>query len=236
MNNKVNIDADTLKVLYAKYKDFLIPIMVMIASITLLIAFVIPQFLNFLSNMDAIRAENSKLSVLKNNLNIIASANDSTLDSQLNIVSQALPLTKDYTGILNALAIASRTSGASLGNFEFQVGDVSSAQQSQSGFPFLKMTLNVNGDIKTVNNFINSLSKTFPLSEITGAIINGELSTINISFYYKPIPANAISNNVPISAVSKDGLNIISKLSLFSSSSVNLPLYNASPSSRTNPF
>ncbi|MDO8620798.1 MAG: hypothetical protein Q7R31_00725 [Candidatus Levybacteria bacterium] len=236
MNNKVNIDADTLKFLYTKYKEFLVPVMVMIVSIILLIVFVVPQFLIFLSNIDTMKTENSKLSVLKNNLNIITSANDSILDSQLKITSAALPLTKDYTGILNALATSSRISGASLGTFEFQVGDVSQTQQNQSGFPFLKMTLNVGGDMKTINNFINSLSQTLPLSEITGVIINNDFSTINLSFYYKPVPANAISNNLPINAVSKEGFNLISKLSSFSNSSVSLPLYNASPSSRTNPF
>lgn len=236
MNNKVNIDADTLKFLYAKYKEFLVPAMVMVASIILLIVFVIPQLLIFLSNIDAMKTENSKLAILKNNLNIITSANDSVLDSQLKITSAALPLSKDFTGILNALAVASRISGASLGNFEFQVGDISSTQPNQSGFPFLKMALNVNGDIKTVSSFINLLSQTFPLSEITGVAISNGLSTLNLSFYYKPIPANVISNNLPINAVSKEGLNLIRNLSLFSNSSVNLPLYNASPSGKTNPF
>lgn len=236
MNNKVNIDVDTLKFLYAKYKEFLVPIIVMIVSIILLIVFVIPQFLFFLSSMDAVNEENAKLSILRNNLNTITNASDSTLDSQLEITSAALPLAKDYAGILNALTIASKTSGAYLGNFEFQVGDVSSTQPSQSGFPFLKMTLNVNGDIKTVSSFINLLSQTFPLSEITGAAISNGLSTLNLSFYYKPIPANVISNNLPINAVSKEGLNLIRNLSLFSNSSVNLPLYNASPSGKTNPF
>lgn len=236
MNNKVNIDADTLKFLYAKYKEFLVPIMVMIASIILLIVFVIPQFLFFLSSIDAVNEENAKLSILRNNLNTITNASDLTLDSQLEITSQALPLAKDYAGILNALAIASKTSGAYLGNFEFQVGDISKTQQNQSGFPFLKMTLNVNGDIKTVSNFINSLSETFPLSEITGATIGNGISTLNLSFYYKPVPANVISNNMPINPVSKEGLNLISKLSLFNNSFVNPPLYNASPSGKTNPF
>lgn len=236
MNNKVNIDADTLKFLYQKYKEFLFPAIVMVVSIILLIVFVIPQLLVFISNIDAIREENSKLSVLKENLNAITIISDSTLDSQLKITSAALPLTKDYAGILNALATASRISGASLGTFEFQVGDISSTQPNQSGFPFLKMTLNVGGDIKTVNSFINSLAKTFPLSEIAGATISNGLSTLNLYFYYKPVPANVISNNVPINPVSKEGLNLISNLSLFSNSSVNLPLYNASPSGKTNPF
>lgn len=214
MNEKINEDIRSLKFIFNKNKSYILPIAIILVSIILFFQFVIPQFGALLSARKEARETLSKLQALKENLNVLTNINEETLDSQLKILSQALPLNKDFIGILNSIHYASQKTGANLGNFSFQVGDLFKSEESP-GFPMIKVPIFINSDVATVNNFVKTISETVPLSEVSLIKIGDVSSTVDLYFYYKPMRASNYSQDALISPISQKGLTIIQKLSGF---------------------
>ncbi len=121
MSSKISLDRLTLERLYKKHKDYLIPIVTIIVCFILLLQVTIPQ-IGFLSaKQEEVSVEKAKLKILNNNLNILSNLNDSTLNSQFALATAALPVEKNFAGILNTINLAASKAGVFLGDFEFQV-------------------------------------------------------------------------------------------------------------------
>lgn len=216
MNNKINLNSATLRLLHVKYKEFIIPSITIIVSIILFFVIILPQINSFFGVKEKAKADLEKLNTVRSNLNLLSGINQASLDSYFKVVTTALPLHKEFEGVLNALSIASQKSGVSLGNFEFKVGDLSKVENA-ARFPDLKLNISVNGSLKGVANFIEELSRTLPLSEVTDISISNTLSNITISFYYKAMQSFVYNDTIPITPISKSGLLLINKLSGFNS-------------------
>src|ERR1035437_2119042 len=163
MKKKVNIDSTTFWFLYRRYKEYLLPVGVIIACVLLSLLVIIPQFQNFLNTQQQAKAESNKLVILKNNLNFLTNMDESQMDSQLQIVSGALPPNKDFEGILNGISVAANKAGVFLGDYEFQVGEITKPSLNIQSFPSLQLSLTINGGVSGVTRFMTELYKTFPL-------------------------------------------------------------------------
>ncbi len=214
MNKKVNIDAATLRFLYIKYKQYLLPGGVIAACVLLFIFVIIPQFQNLLSAQEEAKIETNKLNVLKNNLNLLTNLDPGQLNSQLQTVSAVLPADKDFAGILYAVSAAADRAGVSLGDYQFQVGDITKPEtQGINSLPYLQLVLSINGGTSDVTRFMQELYKTAPISEVTDVEIGPAVSRITAYFYYRPFPPLGYNDSTPITVVSPEGLNTISNLS-----------------------
>ncbi|MCL6096446.1 MAG: hypothetical protein M1444_02055 [Patescibacteria group bacterium] len=239
MKKKVNIDSTTFWFLYGRYREYLLPIGVIFACILLFFLLIIPQFQNFLDTQEQAKVEANKLLVLRSNLNLLTNMDESQTDSQLQIASTTLPPNKDFSGILDGISAAANKAGVFLGDYEFQVGDISKPSLSIQSFPFLQLTLTINGGVNGVTKFMTELYKTVPLSEVTSVKVTNTNSEITAIFYYRPFPPLGFNNSAPISPVSSQGLSTINTLSLWNNAvKVNQPVLQApqaSSSGRTNP-
>ena len=214
-NNKASIDLNTLKLLYPRFKVFAIPIVIILVCFLLLVKVIVPQFENlFLLSREAKEAKD-KLSVLKNNLALLSGLNESTLDSQLQIVNAALPTNKDFVGIINAIEYASSVAGVSVGDFQLQIGDLSEVPVDTSKFSSISLNLLVGGSIDEVTKFIGSLSKTLPLSEVTSINLGNSSSNVAVNFYYKPLPPVNYTDTSQIHSASSSALSLIDNLSTY---------------------
>lgn len=213
MNKRTNIDISTIKLLYHNNKNYILPIVVILVSLFLFIKFIIPQMIALSEAQELIKKENEKLQVLRNNLNLLTSANEQTLDSQLAVTSGALPTNKDFAGILNAVSFAANKTGVFLGDFEFQVGDVSKDNPQIQLSPSLELVLTVRGGVKPTLNFINELYNSVPVSEVLTLEINDTAALLTTSFYYKSYPKTGFSYNVALKPLSKRSLDTIKEIS-----------------------
>lgn len=213
--NKVNININALKFLYEKHKEFIIPVVVIIVCFILLIKFVIPQFQRLFTLSNEAKKDSTRILVLKNNLNVLSTLTDSVLDSQLQIVNFALPTNKDFIGIINAISYASSFAGVSVGEFQLQIGDLSTPPTDTEKFSSISLNLSVEGSIDDVKKFIEVLSTTLPLSEVTSINIGNASSSVAINFYYKPFPPVAYSDSAPINPIPEAKLKLINELSNF---------------------
>ncbi len=241
MKKKVNIDSTTFWFLYRRYKEYLLPVGVIFACILLFFLVIIPQFQNFLDTQQQVKAESNKLIILKNNLNLLTNMDESQMDSQLQIVSGALSPNKDFEGILNGISVAANKAGVFLGDYEFQVGDITKPSLNIQSFPSLQLTLTIYGGVNGVTRFMTELYKTVPLSEITDVKVTSTTSEITALFYYKPFPPLGFNNSAPINPVSQAGLSTIANLSSWNNVvRVNQAVVQPSPASssavNSNPF
>ncbi len=210
---RFNIDKETFIFLYKKYRDFLIPAITIIICFILLVKIIIPQINSLSKRGQEMKAEKTKLDILKNNLKLLVDLNESTLDSQLAIASDALPSTKNFTGVLNEVSLSANKSGVFLGDFEFQVGDLSKLTSSEENLPSLQLTLIVNGGVTSAVKFINELYKSLPLAEVKGIEINNLRSTMATVFYYKQFSTDSVNPSAPLSPLSSNDLSIIKDFS-----------------------
>lgn len=209
-----HIDINTLRLLYIRYKVFIVPFLVIVVVIGVFIKVNVPAIEDLLKGYEERKSEKLTLEVMRNNLLFLKSINSSSLDSQFRIVSKALPLDKDFYSILNAISDTSNISGIELGGFKFTVGNLSE-DIAESEYQSLGLILTLNGNVDAASKFIGSLVKTFPLSEITKISAEKDSSVIAIDFYYKMVKALKSNDSLPITLVSGKGQKLIDELSIF---------------------
>lgn len=236
MNGKINADVKSIKFIFDRNKLYILPYIIIFACIILFFQFVIPQFNTLFTAREQAKKASEELDILKKNLNVLTNTNDNSLDAQLNILNLALPLSKDFTGILSSIYYASQKTGVSLGAFSLQIGDLSK-EENNDKFSTINLSLPINSDVVGVNSFVENISKTLPLSEVTLIKIGERTSTINLSFYYKQLGVFSDKGSIQINPVSQKGLALINELTGFgNSSSFSQQPVSTSSGENPNPF
>ncbi len=184
------LDQSTIQLLYFRYKNYMPYVFAIFAAIALFVAIIIPQIQNLLEISQQEKDMQTKIATLKKNLIFLSALNEGELDEKLQTVSVALPPEKDFTGYLQAISQASAIAGVAIGDFSFQLGDVSLATGSVSqGQPAIEISLNITGGINENKRFIQELGKRLPISEVRSIKIGESVSSVAIIFYYKPFPS-----------------------------------------------
>lgn len=239
MESRVNTDIQSIKIIYNRNKHYIIPFVVILVCIGLIMQIIVPQFKTLFKVREEAKNASRRLAELKEDLSILSSLDKEVLDSQLETTSFALPINKNFGGILSALFSAAQTSGVIIGKFSFQVGDLAKADQEDTKFSSIDLTISLENDIEAVNNFIDAIGKTLPISDISFVKTENKISIISLLFYYKFLPVPNVQEDIRVLPVSDDKLLLLSKISSFNSALSTNP---SSPSSiisspeSTNPF
>lgn len=239
MKKNINIDKETLTVLYKKNKEYLLPIAITIVCVLLFVFVIIPQIYSLFDLQREVKRETVKLNILKTNYTNLLNINDSTLESQYRVSSSVLPVGKDFAGILNAVSIAASKANVSIGAFEFSVGDLSKSPTFVKKFPILELTLNLDGDANGASRFISELYKTAPISEIV--TLKTYFSSINttVNFYYKAVPSVNFKEETPLKLLSGSEFTVLDKISKWANTNRELdssPDASSSGGFNSNPF
>lgn len=216
-----NLDFESLRALYEEYKDFLIPVGMILLSILLLFFFSIPQIRDIFAARDEAKRTAQKVRILKANIALLSQTQEAVLNDDITTVISALPPQKDYIGILNAISSASQKSNIAISDYSFQVGAVSGSTKSDktrvqpsTSSPGIAFSLSINGTAVDAQRFIKALSETLPLSEISSITGNKEGgSSVNVSFYYVPFVKNQNTASVqPLQYVTDQNRQILDQL------------------------
>lgn len=215
-------DQSTMQILYNRYKSYILPVVIMVCSLVLFITFIIPQVQHFLSLGNEENTAREKITLLESNIDFLSSLDEKNLDAQLQTVVSALPAEKDFVGVMSAISQASAIAGVAVGDFSFQLGDLSLVPSDSSPTvnetvvatrPAIEIVLNINGGIDAGKRFIKELSNRLPLSEIRQVEISEKSSNIIVEFYYKPFPKIRFEEASKLSPLSQTDLSLIEKLS-----------------------
>ena len=174
---------------------------------------IVPQVRTFFKVREEAENASQRLAELKENLSVLSSLDENILESQLKITSFALPINKDFGGILSALYSAAKDSGVSVGKFSLKLGDLSKSEEKDAKFPSIELTVNFENDIGAVNNFIDIIGKTLPISDISVVSTDSDSSNVSLLFYYKVLSTSNIQKNERIVPISNDKLSLLGKLS-----------------------
>jgi len=232
MNGKINADLKSLEAIYNKNKPYLIQIVIILASIILFFQFVVPQFRTLLEVREEGIEASLKLATLKTNLDVLTKVNEEVLDSQLEVLSSALPLSKDFIGMLNSVYSTAQKTGVNLGSFSLKVGDLSGSEKIND-FPTVKLSVPINSNIATINSFVETVNRAVPLSEVYLVKIGGVSSTVGLSFYYKPLGSSVYSEDALVSPVSQKAITLVKQLSEFENTSISMQPIPSATSSAT---
>ncbi len=231
---KINLDWENFLILYKHYKEFLLPVGVIIVSILMIIYVIFPQIQQYLNLQNSLKEEQQKLATLKNNYNFLVSLDDKKISSDLNLLSSALPSEKDFVGIIGAISYVSAKTGVSVGDFQFSLGNLSAKSFGGTAYPSTKINISLKGGAKSVASFMNELVKTIPIAETTTANISNNEGTITVLFYYKPFSSQKINDQtaiVPLSARDKALIKEVSSWNFFGQSA--LPIAQSIPASNS---
>ncbi len=194
MNYDISPAENYIKNIYYRYQQYLAPVITVAVCLVLFFAFIIPQLQTWFTTREQIVQKRDKVSLLQGNLHTIANINDATVAQQFHLVTKALPVEKDFSGILHAIAQAGSLSGIAIGDYDFSVG-ILNQDTTKVDNKVLQMQLTTKGDIDTTLRFLTALKQQLPLSNVTVVKFdNGNSGSMSISFYDKPLP-KIISND-----------------------------------------
>jgi hypothetical protein len=231
MNQRIFFGKNDLRFYYFRYKDTnLYYISILIASIIvcaiLVFQVIIPQAEIYFSVKNEAEDLSSKIKVINNNVNFINSLDKSQLDSQLQIATQALPTDKDFVGIINSISDAAVLSGVSVSDFTFRLNTTNSSSgpavaTSQKGLLPINVIFNIEGSNDGGKRFLQEISKKIPLVEVETVSGDSASLSVNLNFFYKPLPKLSFKEEDPIPVISKDKQDLLKKLSTWQSPYLN---------------
>lgn len=213
MKNIPKLDQSTLRILYTKYKAYLLPVGIIVVCLIIFIQFTLQQIQGFFTTQDEERLLRIRIAMLKQNKDLLTTLPDETLNQQVQTVSTALPSQKDFSGIITALSEAASEAGVGLGDYSFQVGDLSDRPDvTLVGQPFIEVNLLINGGIEGVKNFTQVLAEKLPLSEIISTQLTNTDATVKVFFYYKPFTVSQVASDRPLQGFSQKEVELINTL------------------------
>ena len=211
MNAPTPINQTTFRILYLRYKSYTVPVVVLIVCFFIFIGFIIPQMQSWFSLQSDITAEQNKIVTLNQNLTFASKLDPITLTHNLALASNAIPQSKDFERVLNAVSDAAVLSNVSLGDYSFAVGDLSISTVNQSN---LQIIVTINGGIADVQKYLLHLKSEFPLSEVTDVRVNPTASTLTVIFYYKTIGKISFDDTLPLLPLSKKENDLLKNLQM----------------------
>lgn len=204
------------KVLFLKYKKFLIPIGVVVGVFLLVFMVILPQIGSIFDKLKQIEAAKSEINMLEASVNTIQKTSDATLDENFNLVLKTLPAEKNVELIFSALSEAANVANSQLSDFSVRVGGVYGRAfqvPTTTGSPSIEVAAHIEAaDSRSVNEFMKVLYETLPLSEITKVNINEGKGSYTINFFFKPVGTAKIAEQYDIKPLSQQDQNLLKQL------------------------
>lgn len=205
----------SLRILYYRYKEtayypLTVAIVVILVSVLLFIQLVIPQISSWFSLQEEIRTTRQRIKTMIDNDQFLISRGDAQISGQFDITTEALPFEKDFSGIYNAIIATSSQVGVVLSDFGFSIGDLS--EQAAGGLASIQVNLAITASPNQVKKFIDSLSRSVPLSEVTTWTNSENTANISIKFYYRALPQIPIDTSIPLQSLSSEELATLQSL------------------------
>lgn len=225
MNEDVVLGKNSLRFLYYRYKDspyFSLSIIsiIFVVCIILIFQIIIPQAQSWFSLRDEVIATQERIAVLRANQNFMNNLDRSLLNSQLQVATQALPHEKNFDSILDAISVSALNAGVSLGDFSFQIGNISSSSPSaqvvtgpeKNGLTMVEVTLTVASNIDGTKRFLKEVKEKLPLSEVVHVEGNPQATVVTLRFFQKNLSQISFKKSEPIIPVSDANRQLLQQL------------------------
>lgn len=209
----------TYRILYLKYKAYLKPFIFLILGILIFFYFTLPSIQGYLDQKSSFSEAQKNYSILNSNYNFISNINNNELDNWHKVLTYALPKDKNFSFILNAISDAEIKSGAVLGDYNFQLGNLKNDTNSKD---YITIDLTILGGVKATNAFLKALNGELPLNNVVKVNIQGgNYSNLSVSFYYALLNKIAFNPDILLLPLTNGDLKLIRNLKVFSTNFYN---------------
>lgn len=188
MDKRFIASESALRIIYIEYKEFLIPVGVIILSFILAILIIVPQFREYLAMQKQSGETTKRIESLKKNIATLSSLDTNALSDNYESVARILPSEKDFIGVLEAISKASSVSNVKVADFSFSVGNLATPSASLGSRPSLDLNLSVTGDYVQVKKFLSEMGDASPIAEVKSFNTNANAASIGVSFFYTALP------------------------------------------------
>lgn len=222
MSKEVWVGKKGFRYWYYKYRDseyFSLAVMVcsVVVCLVLLFQVILPQMYSWFSIREEIVATRERIAVLEQNINFMNNLDRGQLNAQVDTATTALPPEKDFGSMLDVIAASSISSGVSLNDFSFQVGDVASSSGlvtdvRHQGLASIKVTVVAVGTVDGVRKFVENIEKSIPVAEVVNIDGNGQTISVSVQFYQKPIATVDIKEDQPLQQLSAEKIALLQQL------------------------
>ncbi len=233
MANDTWIGKKDLRYYYYRFRDseyysIVLVGFTVVVCLFLIAQVIIPQLTNWFSIRQEIIATRERIAALQTNINFMNTVDRNALDTQLLTASAALPPEKDFGAMVDVISNAAVTSGVSLNDFSFQVGNVASSARVFSDPRYkdlasIRITLVVLGQIDGVKRFIQSVEKSIPISEVVNIDGSGQTVSVSMQFYQKSYPKLTLDATKQLVPLTAEKSTLLQKLSTMKKAAPNPP-------------
>lgn len=205
---------DQLIKFYKQHDQILLPLVFLLSALFIIIQFIMPNFSELTVLREDMLAREQKLNVYQNSYELLNGLNEESLNTDVTQARQALPPDKDPAAIYLAVITSVTKAESQLKTFSMRLGEV--YKKGYKGGE--KQPLNVITGIKVdqmdaeqLNVFVETLSKEFPLSQVTKVTVANSSADIELWFYYLPYNLTQINteNITPLNTQQQNTLRSI---------------------------
>jgi len=228
MKKEVWRGQNSVRFIYFRYKDspyfsWLILSIIFLVCFILIFQVIIPHAQSLFFIREEAEETRQKIDIIGKNKVFMSALNKSVVEGNRKLAIRALPVDKDFGGIINAVVIAAVKSGVSIDDFSFNLGLVSSpsaeTKNSRASDPTTKLSLSLSGNINKLKSFITEISEKLPISEIESVEASNGGTYLSLSFHSKPYIAPRVSEDEPVRSLSAENSSLFNKLSQWDAAS-----------------
>lgn len=188
MDKRFIISEGALKIIYIEYKEFLIPLIVILLSVFLGFFVIFPQFQEYLSMQQQAEQTSKRIESLRKNISTLSTIDADNLSQDYDSVARVLPSEKDFIGVLEAISKASAVAGVKVADFSFSVGNLATPSASLGSRPSLDLNLSISGDYSQIKTFLTQVGDASPVAEVRSFNSAADSASIGVSFFYTALP------------------------------------------------
>ena len=185
MKLKLDLSDEKFKESLKDNQELLIVISVFGIAILLFVVFILPSIINFPSKVNERNVEIEELNKIKQAKTLLESTDQNQLETDTDTVMKTLPSDRNYELVLGAISEAATRTNSIVTEYSYESSpNVTSVEKGE--YPSLIFEIDLAGDIKQAALFTDQLAITYPISEVKEISYERGVSTITVSFYYKP--------------------------------------------------
>lgn len=182
----------------------------------LIFGIIMPQLTNWFSIRQETIATRERIAVLQNNINYLNNLDRNKVAANVDTVTSALPIEKDFSAMLAVVSDAAISSNVAMNDFTFQVGAVTGSKvaqnQPKNALSSVRLTLVVVGSMENVKRFINKVESSVPVAEVVNIDGTDQAVAISIQFYQKDFPDIKVNDDKQLEDLPAEKLAILQKL------------------------
>ncbi len=191
---------DSPSTFYKKHSSVILSVTCILGMFFIIFQVTIPGLFYIGQLNQQVSIEKEKLDSYKKSLAVLSSLSETTLSSQVEKVTQALPPSKDLSAIYLALTTSAAHANVGLKGFTVSVGGVfeknAKKETPTSLSPFVAVRVQLSSaDINGLTAFSRELLGVFPLSKINNAIGSEGGANVGINFFYRPYDLTFINKD-----------------------------------------